>query len=89
MDGGASRPASLSSAVTTTLLRDELRFEGVAITDSLDMGAVRRATGDDVAEAMFQALMAGNGAAWRRWNGAAAWGHTTAAGRMRTCGSTA
>ncbi len=34
-------PASLSPAVTTTLLRGDIGFEGVIVTDSLDMRAIR------------------------------------------------
>lgn len=37
---GDDMPASLSSAWMVDVLRDELGFEGVAITDSLGMGAV-------------------------------------------------
>jgi beta-N-acetylhexosaminidase len=34
-------PASLSSSHTTQCLRDELGFDGVVFTDSIDMGAIR------------------------------------------------
>lgn len=37
---GDSTPASLSKAIVTDLLRDELGFGGIIITDSLQMGAV-------------------------------------------------
>lgn len=37
-----SVPASLSSALTTGLLRDQLGFGGLVVTDALDMGAVTR-----------------------------------------------
>lgn len=37
----AERPASLSHAVTTGLLRDELGFDGPVFTDALDMEGVR------------------------------------------------
>jgi beta-N-acetylhexosaminidase len=37
---GDSTPASLSKAIVTDLLRDELGFDGIIITDSLQMGAV-------------------------------------------------
>ncbi len=39
-DGDAPLPASLSRAVITDLLRDEMGFEGLAITDALDMRAL-------------------------------------------------
>src|SRR5436305_375252 len=34
------KPASLSREVVTQLLRDELHFEGLIMTDDLDMGAI-------------------------------------------------
>lgn len=37
---GDSVPASLSRAIVTDVLRDELGFDGIIITDSLGMGAV-------------------------------------------------
>jgi beta-N-acetylhexosaminidase len=37
----SAHPASLSHAVTTTLLRGQLGFEGVVFTDDLGMGAIR------------------------------------------------
>jgi beta-N-acetylhexosaminidase len=39
-DGEAPLPASLSRAVITDLLREEMGFEGLAITDALDMRAL-------------------------------------------------
>jgi beta-N-acetylhexosaminidase len=33
-------PSSLSSAIMTDILRDELNFEGVIITDALNMSAI-------------------------------------------------
>ncbi len=41
----AERPATLSPAVLTTLLRDELGFDGVAVTDCLEMDAIARGVG--------------------------------------------
>lgn len=35
-------PASLSPAITNDLLRDQLGFAGPIVTDSMDMGAIRR-----------------------------------------------
>jgi beta-N-acetylhexosaminidase len=37
---GSRLPATLSRAVMTGLLRDELKFDGVTISDALDMGAL-------------------------------------------------
>ena len=50
-------PASLSRAHTGGLLRARLGFEGVVVTDSLDMGAVTERFGP--ADAMAMALDAG------------------------------
>ena len=44
LTGDASSPATLSRRVMTGLLRDELGFQGVSITDALDMGALDQAT---------------------------------------------
>jgi beta-N-acetylhexosaminidase len=50
-------PGSLSPAVATTLLRGELGFRGVAITDDLETGAIRN--GYSVPDAAVEALSAG------------------------------
>jgi len=51
------QPATISSRVMTGLLRDELGFEGVAITDGLEMGAL--SGGRTLAEGGVLALAAG------------------------------
>ena len=50
-------PATLSGPILTGLLRDDLGFEGVIITDSLRMDAVRTSYGDR--EIVLRALEAG------------------------------
>ena len=47
---GSMRPATLSRAVMTGVLREELGFGGVTISDALDMGAIAQgpAQADDV-----------------------------------------
>jgi beta-N-acetylhexosaminidase len=55
----ARRIASQSSAIATRLLRDELGFEGVAITDSLEAQASLDTTGGDVGAAAARSLRAG------------------------------
>lgn len=51
------RPASLSPAVTGTLLREDLGFEGVVLTDALIMKGIGEGVGE--AEAAVQAVEAG------------------------------
>ncbi|KAF9040166.1 glycoside hydrolase superfamily [Panaeolus papilionaceus] len=54
-------PCSLSYEITTKLLRDELRYEGVVVTDCLEMDAIADESqgGCGVAEGALQALKAG------------------------------
>src|SRR3954454_4555203 len=52
------RPASLSKAVVTDLLRGELGWKGVVVTDDLQAAAIQHAFGRD--EAVLLALEAGN-----------------------------
>jgi beta-N-acetylhexosaminidase len=51
-------PSSLSRKVVTGLLRDELGFDGLVVTDSLEMAAVAR--GRDPGRTAVQALRAGS-----------------------------
>jgi Glycosyl hydrolase family 3 N terminal domain/DUF218 domain len=53
-----NRPAALSREIVTGLLRSQLEFDGVAVTDDLDMGAV--GYGFARRSAIMQALEAGN-----------------------------
>lgn len=49
-------PATMSYSVMTRLLRDELRFEGLLITDDLEMGAITETFGvDHAAKGAFAA----------------------------------
>jgi beta-N-acetylhexosaminidase len=50
-------PATLSQAILTRLLREAMDFEGLIITDDLEMGAI--AGQDPVAEAALLAFFAG------------------------------
>jgi beta-N-acetylhexosaminidase len=54
---GDSLPASLSSKLTTELLRRELKFDGLIVTDSLSMGAITK--GFPGAEGALRAIKAG------------------------------
>lgn len=57
--GLTARPASLSPSVVTGLLRGELGFQGLVVTDSLSAGSVRAAT-TGLAEASVLAIAAGS-----------------------------
>lgn len=50
-------PATLSRAALTGLLRETLRFDGIVVTDALDMGGVKQAFGGG--EVAVRALAAG------------------------------
>jgi beta-N-acetylhexosaminidase len=52
------RPASLSREIVTNLLRDELKFDGLIMTDDLDMGAILNEYG--LEETIRLAIAAGN-----------------------------
>jgi beta-N-acetylhexosaminidase len=56
-ESGAPLPASLSYNVITHLLRGELGFEGLVVTDDLEMGAIVKNYG--IAEACKMSLKAG------------------------------
>ena len=45
LTGRPNLPATLDRSVMTDLLRDDLGFDGVAITDALDMGAITQGPG--------------------------------------------
>ena len=51
-------PASLSHVLVSDILRSELGFTGVVVTDALDMGAVVQTYGSE--EAVQRAMLAGN-----------------------------
>lgn len=57
-DGPAPLPASLSRNIVTGLLREELDFKGLAITDDLEMGAITNSRA--VPDAAVAAIEAGN-----------------------------
>lgn len=52
-------PATLSRPVLTDLLRNDLGFDGLIVTDSLEMGALKTSLGLSPAEAAAAALAAG------------------------------
>ena len=54
---GDQTPASLSETMVTGVLRDSLGFNGIVITDSMEMGAITELCGPD--EAAVKAIAAG------------------------------
>lgn len=57
LDGDDAPPATLSGRVLNGLLRQELGYEGVVITDAMDMLAIRQ--GDDLGAEALRAVNAG------------------------------
>lgn len=57
MDGANPPPATLSRNILVNLLRDELDFKGVVITDAMDMRAIRQ--GEFLGEDAVRAVQAG------------------------------
>jgi beta-N-acetylhexosaminidase len=58
LDGPSALPSSLSKNIVNGLLRDDLGFKGLAITDDLEMGAVTQAR--ELSEAAITAIEVGN-----------------------------
>lgn len=56
---GSKLPGTLDPRIATTLLRDELGFDGVAMTDSMNARGFREAWGDTVPRACPVSLAAG------------------------------
>lgn len=55
-----NRVASTSPAIVTGLLKQQLGFKGLVITDALDMGGLTRLYQDDIGRAAVEAFKAGN-----------------------------
>lgn len=58
VNGVTTLPATLSHAVMTTMLRGQLAFRGLVVTDSLSAGAVQRVV-SSLPEAVVRSLIAG------------------------------
>src|SRR5687768_3863650 len=56
--GGLLEPASLSQSIVTKLLREELGYQHLVVTDDLEMGAISRHT--PIEGAVLRAFLAGN-----------------------------
>ncbi|AJS58670.1 glycoside hydrolase family 3 protein [Paenibacillus sp. IHBB 10380] len=57
LSGGESVPATLSREILTGLLREEMGFDGLIVTDCMEMNAVTQGIG--VGEAVVRAVLAG------------------------------
>ncbi len=57
IDSGRVRPATVTPSLLTGVLRDSLGFEGLVVTDALDMGAIIKTYG--AGESAVLALLAG------------------------------
>jgi beta-glucosidase-like glycosyl hydrolase len=57
LNGGNGDPATLSAAVMNDLLRGQMGFDGILVTDAMDMGAIERGWGRE--EAAVRAVEAG------------------------------
>ena len=55
--GGRLVPASINPSIVTDLLRDELGFDGLVVTDDLEMGAIAKHS--QIEEAALRAILAG------------------------------
>ena len=64
IESDPDKPASISSKVVTGLLKDQLGFKGLVVTDALDMGALTRVFPGNLAEVSaaeaVAAIQAGN-----------------------------
>src|SRR6202008_2186405 len=58
MTGGLLEPASLSRNIVTNLLRTELGYQHLVVTDDLEMGAISKHC--EIEAAAVRALLAGN-----------------------------
>jgi beta-N-acetylhexosaminidase len=55
-----NRVATTSPAIVTNLLKQQLGFKGIVVTDALDMGALTRLYAADIGRAAVDAFKAGN-----------------------------
>src|ERR671932_1752672 len=55
--GGRLVPASINPSIVTDLLRDELGYDGLVVTDDLEMGAIAKHC--EIEEAALRAVLAG------------------------------
>jgi len=60
LDPEPNRVATTSTAIVAGLLKEEMRFEGVVVTDALDMAGLTRIYANDIGRAAVESFKAGN-----------------------------
>lgn len=60
LEPDANRVATTSSAVVTDLLKHQMKFKGIVVTDALDMAGLTRMYAHDIGRASVEAFKAGN-----------------------------
>ena len=60
LEPDANRVASTSTAVVTDLLKHQMKFKGVVVTDALDMAGLTRMYANDIGRAAVDSFKAGN-----------------------------
>jgi beta-N-acetylhexosaminidase len=60
LEPDTNRVATTSSAIVTGLLKDQMKFKGIVVTDALDMAGLTRMYANDIGRASVDAFKAGN-----------------------------
>lgn len=60
LDSEPNRVATTSKAIVTGLLREDMRFKGIVVTDALDMAGLTRLYAKDIGRAAVESFKAGN-----------------------------
>jgi len=60
LEPDANRVATTSPAVVSDLLKEQLKFKGIVVTDALDMAGLTRMYANDIGRASVEAFKAGN-----------------------------
>ena len=60
LESDASRVATTSSTIVTGLLKDQMKFKGIVVTDALDMAGLTRMYANDIGRASVDSFKAGN-----------------------------
>src|SRR5713101_9601099 len=60
LEPDANRVATTSPAIVTDLLKDQMKFKGIVVTDALDMAGLTRMYANDIGRASVDAFKAGN-----------------------------